>query len=210
MRLSVTLIESVRQYAEEVCGFTGVPYVTEEKLIKQIRGEFEPSPAMDLGREFHKAMETGKPGRFQPEAFGILRPRGTFEGKFTKRDDDVLVVGKWDHQQGNRATDFKTLMVTEKNQSPQPKDYTDSMQWRLTLWANPELVYFEYLNYRLDPRTTPIAVKFIAPGQEFTRYTDLERDCLFWIDYTKAFIRAKGLESFVADRDGDEFPEASS
>jgi hypothetical protein len=219
MRTAVTTLESYRLYSSNIC------YCKRdeeckclEKLEASIKGEFKPTPKMEAGTKFHAAIETrdltGFDVRSFTEALAQVQARdgnalqqmwagqGVHEAKFTKLYGDVLVVGKWDFQVGLVATDWKS---TDK----EARDYSESLQWRFTLDALPELKWFRYESFKLKPKPKEediFLVEYLG-GQEYSRYPRLAAECAEWVQKYREFLKIRGLEEFQADRDSDECPE---
>lgn len=226
MRVSVTVLENFRRYMAGLC-WCAEACTCEANLIASIRGEFKPLPRMEAGTRFHKAIETADFSGFDGQsvvdallladygrvASPLAEHRGIHEGKFTASIAGVLVVGKFDYLTGGVVYDWKT---TDKSSGG---DYTDSLQWRLTLAALPEITRFRYETFQLkadtyDQRDGSIieltAVKYLPPGQEFVRYPALLSDCEQWIYQFRGYIAHRGLTSFVADKMSDELPEVAA
>ena len=187
--------------------------------MASIRGEFKPLPRMAAGSRFHKAIETaafsgvdGQPvvdalllADYGRVATPLAEHRGIHEGKFTACIAGVLVVGKFDYLTAGVVYDWKT---TEKSAGG---DYTDSLQWRMTLAALPEITRFRYETFQLKAEEgEPTAVKYLPPGQEFARYPALLSDCEQWIYQFRGYIAHRGLTAFVADKPSNELPEAAA
>lgn len=216
MRVSVTVIESFRKYMAGEC-WCREDCHCEADLLASIRGEFVPSPRMEAGSRFHKAMETGRWEGFDGQSvvdaliladYGRLsvpfsQHRGIHEGKFTANIAGVLVVGKFDYLLLPVAYDWKTT-------EGQGGDYTNSLQWRLTLAALPEVNKFRYETFQLNSEGPQTKVKYLPPGQEFTRYPALMADCEAWVRQFEGFISLRGLQRFVIDKPSNEFPEVAA
>jgi len=215
MRVSVTTLENFRRYMAGLC-WCAEECTCEASLIASIRGEFRPLPRMEAGSRFHKAIETcdytGFDGQSVVDAllladYGrvaepLAEHRGIHEGKFTASIAGVLVVGKFDYLNRGVAYDWKT---TDKSAGG---DYTDSLQWRMTLAALPEVTLFRYETFQLKAEEgKPTAVKYLPPGQEFARYPALMQDCEQWVYQFRGYIAARGLSAFVADKESNEAPE---
>lgn len=126
IRLSVSLLESYRLYRSG-------EWMTTEALEASIRGEFETTPAMLLGRAFHGALEHHKDRwdgyEFRGMEPEIYLPAGVSEAKETRviETDSGLVrlVGKADYLLGTVAYEVKT-----KEKALDPEHYMASLQWR--------------------------------------------------------------------------------
>lgn len=215
MRVSVTTLEQFRYFMEEPCWCKGA-CKCEEKLIASIRGKYEPDERMNRGSKFHAALETGRGEGFDGESLldallevdggrlaeDMAARRGVREAKFTHAFGPVLISGKYDYQVRTAASDWKTTDGYAAN------DFERSLQWRLTLACLPELTHFRYESFRvwLEDGETLLRVKYLPPGQEFTRYVGLEADCLEWIDRFVAYVNDKGLQEHVASRVSTECP----
>jgi len=215
MRVSVTVLENFRRYMAGLCWCPEV-CTCEANLIDSIKGKFVPLPRMEAGTRFHRAIETRDFSGFDPQSvvdsllladFGrvaepLANHRGIHEGKFTANIAGALVVGKFDYLNRGVAYDWKT---TEKSSGG---DYTDSLQWRLTLAALPEITLFRYETFQLKGEPgEPVAVKYLPPGQEFARYPGLMTDCEQWVLQFQGFVSLRGLGAFVADKQSNEMPE---
>lgn len=230
MRVSVTVLENFRRYMAGLC-WCHEECHCEADLIASIRGVFVPNARMEAGSRFHKAIETADFSGFDGQSVvdallladmgRVAKPlsehRGIHEGKFTASIAGVLVVGKFDYLNAGVVYDWKT---TDKSSGG---DYTDSLQWRLTLAALPEITRFRYETFQLkadDPRASdqgdgsadaPLTlVKYLPPGQEFTRYPGLLRECEAWMMQFLGFVSLRSLGAHVADKPGNEFPEAAA
>lgn len=227
MRVSVTVLENFRRYCAGLC-WCKDECTCEENLIASIRGEFVASPRMEAGSRWHKAIETSDFSGFDGESvvdallqadYGRVAPalaahRGIHEGKFTASIEGVLVVGKFDYLLPGVIYDWKATGGYSAG------DYTDSLQWRMTLAALPEVTRFRYESFRLveEPleesphEDTPTGasvtvVKYLPPGQEFCRYPALMSDCEAWVRHFAGYVSMRGLEFAVADRASNELPE---
>lgn len=218
MRVSVTTIENFRRYMAGLC-WCPEECTCEQNLMASIRGEFVPLPRMEAGTRFHKAMETADFAGFDPQsvvdsliladygrvATPLAEHLGIHEGKFTATIAGVLVVGKFDYLNAGVVYDWKS---TDKSSGG---DYTDSLQWRLTLAALPEISRFRYETFQLKAEPGELtAVKYLPPGQEFVRYPALISDCERWLSHFQSYISLRGLDAYVADKASDEFPEVAA
>lgn len=190
--------------------------VCEQNLIDSIKGVFVPRPTMEIGSKFHKAIETGSPEGFDGKSFvdalklmdggrlakALANHRGVHEGKFAAVIAGVTVVGKYDYLTAGVVRDWKAT------QGYSAGDYTDSLQWRMTLAALPEVTFFRYESFRVweDEPGEPYSVKYLSPGQEFTRYPNLMADCEGWVRSFCGFVSLRSLGSFVEDRASNECP----
>jgi len=211
MRVSVTTLESFRRYKTPGLCFCLAVCDCEARLIQRIKGVFVPTPKMEAGILFHLAMETGDRSRFNDSYMAalIMSARvgrapdspGSHEAKFWWDDCDVRVVGKWDYLSGGVVYDWKT---TDKYTAG---SYEDSLQWRLTLTALPEVTWFRYDSFRVwQPAGDGLySVKYLD-RQEFSRYPLLEDDCRRWVREFKDYVSLRGLEEWVADRASNEAP----
>lgn len=214
MRVSVTVLENFRRYMAGLC-WCADACTCEANLIASIRGVFVPSARMEAGSRFHKAIETADFRGFDSQlviaallqadygrvAEPLAERRGVHEGKFTTLIDGVRIVGKFDYLNAGVVYDWKTTDGYSGG------DYTDSLQWRLTLAALPEISRFRYESFRLDDSGETVAVKYLPPGQEFARYPDLMRECESWVRHFQGFVSLRGLSAAVADKDSNEYPE---
>lgn len=230
MRVSITTLEAFRRYMSGVCWCPDFCRCQDD-LVASIRREFKPSARMEAGSRFHEAIETYDFTGFDRQSvvdsliladYGrIAQPLadhlGIREGKFTSSMLGVLVVGKFDYLHHGTVYDWKT---TEGSGGA---DYFDSLQWRLTLAALPEITRFRYETFQLktvEPRSVdqgdghsdpPVTVvRYLPPGQEFVRYPLMRADCEEWVRRFVDFIKLRGLDEFVTDRPSTEFPEVSA
>ena len=130
MRLSVTTLEAYRLYLNGI--------VSQEDLIKQITGVFEPSKYMEYGKKFHEILE--KPNtdhKINDLEFDkndmikcreFILPAALNEVKSTKMYGDTELVGKVDQIFGNLILEHKTTFSYINLQK-----YMDSLQWKCYL-----------------------------------------------------------------------------
>jgi hypothetical protein len=138
LRVSATDIDALRFYLS--------PPVEEmqidlDELLRRLRKQEPPTPAMLAGTAFHKALETAEPGMF--DGFAIDGYMFSFETdaeldlpairemkltrEYTIDGCEVTLVGKVDGIHGKRVDDHK---LTEKYDA---EKYLESHQWRVYL-----------------------------------------------------------------------------
>jgi len=144
MRLSVTMLDSYLYWRDS----EDMPL---EDLLKRLRGEEPPSPAMEAGRAFHKLLEHATAGELSVEEVDGWRFDFALDGEIalpTIRElkaehametpsGPVTLVGKVDALNGTTVHDYK---LTERFDAER---YADSYQWRsyLTIFGATRFVY---------------------------------------------------------------------
>lgn len=153
-----------------------------EPLLKRLRGEDEPSPAMAAGTAFHKALETAQEGEqrvmhangytFNIDCDIELVLPQTRELRLSKSYGPMTVTGCVDILEGKRIEDHKTTARFD------PERYIEGYQWRFYLsifGAN----FFRWNIFEMDvDRDDSNAYTVFGFHQlEQFRYPALEDDC---------------------------------
>lgn len=179
IRLSVTDLDSYLYWRES-------EDMDLEALLKRLRGEEPPTPAMMAGRAFHKLFEESEPGDLRAASvddfdfvFALDCEIAIPEVRELKGEialatpsGPVTLVGKVDALHGMTVHDFK---LTERFDAER---YADSYQWRsyLTMFNASTFVYDVFVGRYDDERVTVYdyhRLKFHAyPGMR----ADVERE----------------------------------
>ncbi len=167
------------------------------RFIDELLHGFEPSPAMQAGTAFHKALELAAPGETATE----LNSQGhvfTFRGDFVVRlpairelrasktymvdGEPIVISGQVDGIEGLRIDDHKTTSRFD------PDRYLTGYQWRLYLdifgasvfrWNVFELNELDVLTYEVRDQHT----------LEQFRYPALGADCQRLVERFARFVR---------------------
>lgn len=203
LRISATTLESFRLFTEP-----DQEWMTEDAMLATIRGEFVPTPAVELGRAFGLVLET--PERYRCAAgyrcgefhfnesieiaLAAIDRRGIFEAKAEKVYGDRVVVSKADHLLGAHLSEFKSTSSTFDFDK-----YAASCQWRFMADAFEPLL-ITYRVFELDEPSTGLYGVRQAHTFNLFPYPDLRRDCLELLDRFCEYVHAKGLEDLLHAR----------
>lgn len=149
-----------------------------EDMIKQIKGEDEPSDAMSFGSEVHKYFELGECD-LQPEEINQLQiisskiPQGINELKFRQEYNGILFSVVIDRIAGNEVHEFKT------SKSFKGVDfYSESLQWQIySMLTNCDKFTYHVLTYN-DVR--PYKIKYHEPFS-FYPYVGMTKNIFDWV-----------------------------
>lgn len=186
--------------------------MTEENLIDTINGRFVPTQAIELGLAFGKVLED--PGRYLvpggyaclgyafalddvEECLELIDRRGVFEAKAVKRYGAVDVVSKADHLLGAHLSEFKTTCGTFDFDK-----YAASCQWRFMVDAfEPSQVTYHV--FLLDDHGNGVAELRGIETFNLYPYPKLHQDCWDLLDRFCAYVRAKGLDVMLRQRQAE-------
>jgi hypothetical protein len=202
MRISATTLEAFRLWRDS-------SWMDESRLQAQIRGEFEPTHKVLLGKAYGRVLE--KPDtyrvaggyacdgfRFEEDvvapALREIDRRGIFECKATKRYGAHTVVAKADHLLGLVITEFKTRLGEYHAER-----YAGSYQWRfmVDLFDAHQVVYQVFRLAERPLRLTAIEALPLYP------YPNLRDDCAALVDEFVGYVRRCRLEAYLPDRPGE-------
>lgn len=204
MRISATTLESYRLFMQP-----DQEWMSEDELLAGIRGEFKPTPAVELGLAFGKVLED--PDRYQvpggyryrgysfaeltmAPAFALIDRRGVFEAKATKVYGQSTVVAKADHLLGAHLSEFKTT-----GSSFNFDKYAESCQWRfmVDIFEPSKVTYHVFL---LDDHENGVAdIKGIESFNLYP-YAGLHEDCCDLVRKFEGYVIAKGLDGLLRER----------
>jgi hypothetical protein len=204
LRISTTTIESYRLFMQPE-----QDWMSESDLLATIRGEFHPTPAINLGLAWGKVLED--PYRYQvpggfacngftfdrddlQDAFDVIDYRGVFEAKAEKRYDDCNVVSKADHLLGAHLSEFKTTGSTFDFDK-----YARSCQWRFMADAfDPSRITYHV--FLLDDHGNGVASLKGIESFDLYPYPALHEDCAALVRSFAAYVTAKGLDGMLRER----------
>lgn len=202
MRISTTTLESFRLYCEG-------DWMEEGELLATIKGQFVPTHNVKLGSAFGKVLET--PDRYRvPHGFtcdgfnfgdDVMEPslalmdrRGVYEAKAEKRYEAATVVAKADQIVGARLIEHKTTLSTFDFEK-----YAKSYQWRfMTDIFAPAFITYHVFCLAEAPNGV-ISLRGIESFNLFP-YPGLHEDCCDLLRRFCEYVRAKGLESLLIER----------
>ena len=150
-----------------------------EDMLKDIRGEFEPSPAMEFGSQVHKFLETGKADLDEYElsqlrTFDELIPKGINELKFQEEVNGYLFSVVIDRIVGKEGIEFKT-----SKQFHGVDFYNNSLQWKIySMLAGFDKFTYHIFTYN-DVR--PYTIRYHSPFS-FYSYKNMDREIFQWVD----------------------------
>lgn len=203
MRISATTLESFRLWRDR-------DVVSEEQLVAQIQGTFQPTPRVLLGIAYGRILERpddhrlsdggyARDGfRFEADAvepaLAVINRRGVFEVKATKRYGPHTVVSKADHLLGSELKEFKTRVGRVCTQK-----YADSYQWRFMadMFKPTSVTYHVFRLSEAPYALDAIETLSLAP------YPSLSDDCGGLLEEFVAYVHRRGLEAFLPDRVGE-------
>lgn len=204
MRISATTLESFRLFMQP-----DQDWMTEQSLIDTIAGKFVPTPAVLLGQAFGRVLESPERYRvsggyqygshffsadmMQP-AFAVIDYRGIFEAKATKQYGDCTVVAMADHLLGSHLSEFKTTLSTFDFDK-----YAASCQWRVMADIF-EPTRITYRVFCLSEDSAGITDLKSVECFDLYPYANLHRDCVDLVQQFKAFVKAKGLDGLLIER----------
>ena len=209
LRISTTTLESWRLYRE-------TDWMTEGKLVAQIKGAFTPTPEILQGIAFEKILRDPEPYRFFREedrymadgvVFGadVIKEALThipksmlWQVKGTKvyeiDGEPVLVVGKTDGFRGRQIAEIKTTG------SFQIDKYLGSLQWRLYLdiFGASSVTYIVFV---LRYRKREGAVALVDTHTfDCLPYNGMATDIREALTSLVSFVRLRGLEEYFAPK----------
>lgn len=202
MRISTTTLESYRLYCEG-------DWMPEEELIANITGQFVPTHNVKLGSAFGKVLET--PDRYRvphgytcdgfnfgddvmEEPLALMDRRGVYEAKAERRYEAATVVAKADQIVGARLIEHKTTLSTFDFEK-----YAKSYQWRFMA----DIFVPAFVTYHVfclaEAPNGVISLRGIESFNLFP-YPDLHQDCCDLLRRFCDYVRTKGLESLLIER----------
>jgi hypothetical protein len=205
MRISTTTLESFRLFMQ-----ADQEWMTEADLIASIKGEFVPTPAVLLGSAFGKVLEapdhyrTAHGYRCGDYTFSadVMAPalklmdyeRGMFEVKAARAYGDCDVVAVADQIVGGHLFEHKTTGSTFNFEK-----YADSCQWRFYVDIFQPLLVTYHVFEVDDHGNGVVELKGINSFNLFP-YTGLHQDCCDLLGEFCDYVRAKGLDGFLRER----------
>lgn len=187
----VSEVESFRQYRND-------DEADLEQLLARMRGELRPSPAMEAGTAFHKALETAPTG-LEVTALEANGYTFTFAGDFKVElpaireirasktwlvdGEPVTVSGQLDCLFGKRVDDHKTTGRFD------PERYMGGYQWRLylTIFGADR---FRWNVFEIAEKDHPLEWEVFAQHcLEQFRYPAMEDDCARLVEDLARFAR---------------------
>jgi hypothetical protein len=188
----------------------------EGELIRHIKGEFSPTPAILLGRAYHSIVEKPQRSlsgfyeadgfRFEDAAVETLLqriPLGIFEVKTTRellvpRAGVVTLVAKCDHISGASISDFKATLKAFDSEK-----YLASVQWRvyLFLFQASKFTYHvaclrEERDHDYQQQVPRYALRSLESMNVYP-YPDLERDVRELLKEFCGYVKARGLTEYL-------------
>jgi hypothetical protein len=193
-------------------------WMTEAKLLADLRGEFHPTPEMMLGTAFGRAIE--KPDRWRlpdksfkvpvkgdrgwvefrftaamvDQALMMLDRRGVFEVRSEREYDGWIVIAKLDQIIGTRINENKTTTKYFDFEK-----YAESCQWRFYLDIfGASAITYNVFEIR-EPALGEYALGDVSSFNLFP-YAEMHQDCLDLVREFKAYVALRGLETLLQDR----------
>jgi hypothetical protein len=199
LRISATALESFRLWSDPE-----QEWMSEADLIAGLRGKFEPTPAIELGKAFGLVLEDPDrylvPGGFScrgqffarevmDPALAVIDRRTAFEVQSTKRyGDGVEVVSRADGLLGAQLLEFKTTLggfVANK--------YIDSCQWQFMADIfQPSRVTYHVFCLKEPKRTGEIELDAIETINLYP-YPALSLDCAAMVARFVHYARVRDL-----------------
>ncbi len=207
LRVSVTTLEGFRLYLEE-------DWKPEEELLAELRGQFQATPKMLLGKSGHCAMEGQNPKHDDSvgdhRCLGFKWTRDAIEGcrrafrsggvaevkaerVFRIGGEDVTLVGKADRLIGTEVVEHKFTL------SPfDPDRYSRSYQWRgYSLLFQPSAVL--YTVFCVDEgrgESAALELKDVHPI-DFYPYSQCEADVRDLLGRFVEYVDLRGLREYL-------------
>lgn len=204
MRISTTTLESFRLWREPE-----QDWMTEDDLVAQIRGEFQPTPITELGTAFDHVLNDPQkhqvdggytsglhffPDLMMAPVLELLGRRGVSQVKHEKAYGDCVIVAKADELIGVRCIENKTTTGQFNIDK-----YLESYQWRYLI----DVFGVRMVTYRVfllsDPEQGAIRLREIQSFNTFP-YAELHYDCERLVREFATYARSRGLEAFLAER----------
>ena len=204
MRVSCTTLESFRLWSDPE-----QEWMSEESLIATIKGEFKPTPAVELGLAFGKVLETPDvyvlDGGYAcgdyvfsdqtiAPALALIDRRGVCEAKALKAYGPHDVVAKADHLIGADLSEFKTTLSTFDFDK-----YAASCQWRFMLDIF-EALRVTYHVFLLNDHGDGVVELRGIESFHLYPYARLHDDCCDLLDRFVAYVTARGLDDVLRQR----------
>lgn len=191
MFFRVSEVESFRQYMND-------EEAELEHFLARMRGEVAPSPAMEAGTAFHKALEEATTG-LEVSSIEASGYTFTFAGNFTIElpairevraaktwivdGEPVTISGQLDCIHGKRVEDHKTTGRFD------PERYLDGYQWRLYLTIFGADT-FRWNVFEITEKDHPLEWEvFNQHRLEQYRYPGMETDCERLVQRLARFAR---------------------
>jgi hypothetical protein len=202
MRISATTLESFRLYCDQ-------EWMTEGELLATIKGLFVPTHNVQLGAAFGKVIE--RPDVYRADSgytcdgfnfgddvmapcFAVIDRRGLFEVKATKPYSDCTIVAKTDHLLGARLSEFKTTLGSFDFDK-----YAASYQWRFMADIFQPVSITYHVFCLAEATNGVISLRGVESFQLYP-YAELHQDCCDLLRRFCAYVRAKGLDGFLRER----------
>jgi hypothetical protein len=204
VRISTTTLESYRLFMQP-----DQEWMSEADLLATIRGEFTPTPAIELGLSYGRILEDPDrylvPGGYQcglysfglddvEPALALIDRRGVMEAKAVKRYGPCDVVAKVDHILGAHLTEFKTT-----GSSFNIDKYLESCQWRFYFDVF-EALKLTYHIFLLDDHENGVASLRGIESFQVYPYPQLHADCADLVREFAVYVTAKGLDGLLRER----------
>lgn len=169
-----------------------------EDMLKDIRGEREPSQAMEFGSQVHKFFETGNANLEESEilqlrTFDEQIPKGINELKFQEEVNGFLFSVVIDRVVGRTGIEFKT-----SKQFSSIEFYNNSLQWKIyTMLAGfDKFTYYVFTHN--DVR--PYKIKCFDPFT-FYPYPTMQKEIFQWVDEFVDFCKIHNVEKYITVED---------
>lgn len=203
LRTSATVLEAFRLWSDPE-----QEWMSEADLQATIRGEFTPNRPIMVGLALGKIVENPDKyrvdggyecrGVFFPDTFGGLAirwPGSAFEVRMAKVYGDVLVVSKADQVVGSRIIEHKATSGTFNFEK-----YAESAQWRFMADAlQPDVITYHVCLVNDDEDTGDVTIRDIETFNLYP-YPELHRDCCDLVERFLAYVRARGLVTFLEEQ----------
>lgn len=204
IRVSTTTLESFRLFMDP-----DQDWMTEDALLATIRGEFVPTPAVELGQAFDRVLNT--PDAFAVDggyraggyfladavmtpALALFDRRGVFQVKATRMYGDVQVVAVADQLIGSRLVENKTTLGTFDFDK-----YEASAQWKFMAEVfQPTRITYHVFCLSED-HAGAIGLRSIETFDLYP-YPALHDDCSELVSQFVAYADRRGLLGLLRDR----------
>lgn len=204
MRISTTTLESFRLYMQPE-----QEWMDEAALLATIRGEFTPTPAVELGKAFGQVLETPDlflvPGGYRcgeqffsdaimSPALALMDRRGVFEAKAAKEYGPCTVVARADQIVGARLIEHKTTLGTFDIDK-----YLASCQWRFMTDIFEPLSITYHVFLLSEERDGSIGLRGIESFSLYP-YAALHEDCCDLVRRFAEYVTLRGLDGMLRER----------
>lgn len=195
IRISATSLEAFRRWKAN-------PDAGLDEIVSYLLKRTAPTEAMAAGSAFHRVLENATQGEL-----GVVTQDG-FTFDFTQMDGEIALPETREHKLTRQdfisgepvtfvgvvdAMDTLAIYDHKLTGSPDPENYTDSLQWRCYLdwFSAKKFTYNLFSKYQPAGRPGTYVIKQFMPVS-FYVYPDMHRDVMQaageFVDFVKSYV----------------------